>query len=58
VHGMDIMLWACGAVALASAVLALIFLPRRAGGPVPADSESGMPTDTSAEGPERAGLEV
>ena len=28
VHGMDIMLWACGGIALASAILALIFLPR------------------------------
>jgi MFS transporter, DHA2 family, multidrug resistance protein len=28
VHGMDVMLWVCGGIALASAVLALIFLPR------------------------------
>ena len=32
VHGMDIMLWVCAGVALVSAVLALAFLPRRAGG--------------------------
>ena len=32
VHGMDIMLWACAGIALASAVIALIFLPRRPGG--------------------------
>ncbi|MBV9448008.1 MAG: MFS transporter [Streptosporangiaceae bacterium] len=32
-HGMDVMLWACGGIALASAILALIFLPRQASGP-------------------------
>ncbi|HEX6527078.1 MAG TPA: MFS transporter [Streptosporangiaceae bacterium] len=32
-HGMDIMLWACGGIALASAILALIFLPRQASRP-------------------------
>jgi hypothetical protein len=31
VHGMDLMLWTCGGIALVSAVLALIFLPRGAG---------------------------
>ncbi|HUN38040.1 MAG TPA: DHA2 family efflux MFS transporter permease subunit [Trebonia sp.] len=31
VHGMDIMLWTCGGIALAAALLALAFLPRRAG---------------------------
>jgi predicted MFS family arabinose efflux permease len=31
VHGMDVMLWTCGGIALVSAVLALIFLPRGAG---------------------------
>jgi DHA2 family multidrug resistance protein-like MFS transporter len=40
VHGLDIMLWACAGIALASALLALAFLPRRAGAaaaaPVPA----------------------
>jgi MFS transporter, DHA2 family, multidrug resistance protein len=29
VHGMDIMLWTCGGIALAAALLALAFLPRR-----------------------------
>jgi MFS transporter, DHA2 family, multidrug resistance protein len=28
VHGMDIMLWACGGIALASAILAVLFVPR------------------------------
>ena len=30
VHGMDVMLWACGGIALTSALLALAFLPSRA----------------------------
>src|SRR6266498_1176060 len=30
VHGMDVMLWVCAAIALASAVLGLVFLPRAA----------------------------
>jgi DHA2 family multidrug resistance protein-like MFS transporter len=50
VHGMDVMLWACGGIALTSALLALAFLPRRAGpagqdgsGPVaPATADSGQ----------------
>jgi DHA2 family multidrug resistance protein-like MFS transporter len=33
VHGMDVMLWCCAGIALAAAVLALAFLPRRAGAP-------------------------
>jgi len=31
IHGMDIMLWTCGGIALASALLALAFLPHRTG---------------------------
>jgi len=38
VHGMDVMLWVCAGIAIASAVLALAFLPRRADAP-PADAE-------------------
>jgi DHA2 family multidrug resistance protein-like MFS transporter len=48
VHGMDIMLWACGGIALASAILALIFLPRGAT-PTMADDETVQ---------EKAGLQV
>jgi MFS transporter, DHA2 family, multidrug resistance protein len=33
VHGLDVMLWCCAGIALASALLALAFLPRRAGAP-------------------------
>src|SRR5262249_25697524 len=29
VHGMDVMLWVCGGIAIASALLALAFLPNR-----------------------------
>jgi MFS transporter, DHA2 family, multidrug resistance protein len=61
VQGMDTMLWACGAIALASAILALIFLPRRAGGTMgvtPALSSASAETGASADAPERAGLEV
>ena len=40
VHGMDVMLWCCAGIAVAAALLALAFLPRRAdapGGDFPAD---------------------
>jgi hypothetical protein len=30
IHGMDVMLWTCGGIAVTSALLAVIFLPRRA----------------------------
>jgi MFS transporter, DHA2 family, multidrug resistance protein len=36
VHGLDVMLWCCAGIALAAALLALAFLPRRAGGPAEA----------------------
>jgi MFS family permease len=46
VHGMDVMLWTCGGIALVSAALALAFLPRRASGrdagPAEADSASAV----------------
>jgi MFS transporter, DHA2 family, multidrug resistance protein len=59
VQGMDTMLWACGAIALASAILALIFLPRRAGGTMGVTATLGSAeTGASADTPERAGLEV
>jgi len=40
VHGMDAMLWTCGGIAVVSAVLALLFLPRRAGVSAPEGAES------------------
>jgi hypothetical protein len=53
VQGMDTMLWVCGGIALASAILALIFLPRRPGGPAPTG-----PAAAGESGTERAELEV
>jgi MFS transporter, DHA2 family, multidrug resistance protein len=38
VHGMDLMLWTCCGIAVASAVLAVMFLPRRATAADPAES--------------------
>jgi MFS transporter, DHA2 family, multidrug resistance protein len=56
VQGMDAMLWICGGIALASAILALLFLPRRADG---ADGVADVPGAVADEsGPERAELEV
>ncbi len=40
VHGMDLMLWTCGGIAVACAVLALLFLPRRA---APGPGQQGEP---------------
>jgi DHA2 family multidrug resistance protein-like MFS transporter len=51
VHGMDIMLWACGGIALASAILALIFLPRNSAGAPRSEASDETPV-------ERAGLQV
>jgi MFS transporter, DHA2 family, multidrug resistance protein len=62
VQGVDTMLWVCGGIAIASAVLALIFLPRRAdavptaaGAPQPGGT--GLATADESD-QERAGLEV
>jgi MFS transporter, DHA2 family, multidrug resistance protein len=55
VLGMDTMLWVCAAIAAGSAVLALIFLPRRAGGPVVDETAQAAPGESDQE---RAGLEV
>jgi MFS transporter, DHA2 family, multidrug resistance protein len=55
VHGLDTMLWVCGGIAVVSAILALIFLPRRAYG-APAADAAAPPAEE--EGAERAQLEV
>jgi MFS transporter, DHA2 family, multidrug resistance protein len=55
VVGMDTMLWVCAAIAAVSAILALIFLPRRADG-LRADGTALAAADESDR--ERAGLEV
>jgi predicted MFS family arabinose efflux permease len=56
VHGMDIMLWVSGGIALASVILALIFLPRRASGSAPAGPAGTV--DAGETGVERAGLSM
>jgi len=51
VHGMDAMLWTCGGIAVASGVLALLFLPRRAAAPdTAAAGETGGLASETAEG--------
>ncbi len=59
VQGMDTMLWVCGGIALASAILALLFLPRRAEG-VPGEPEAGdeIPVAAGESSSGRAQLEV
>ena len=51
VHGMDVMLWVCGGIALASALLALAFLPRTASptkaGPIEASPIEASPIEAS-----------
>jgi EmrB/QacA subfamily drug resistance transporter len=48
VHGMGIMLWVCAGIALASALLALFFLPRRAGQAGPPTEAALVPSDEAA----------
>jgi MFS family permease len=57
VHGLDTMLWVCGGIALASAILALIFLPRRPDGMTGAP-RAGAAAAAGESGTERAQLEV
>jgi MFS transporter, DHA2 family, multidrug resistance protein len=58
VQGMDAMLWACGGIGLASAILALIFLPRRAGGTMGVTEGAAGAAGAAAGDPERAGFGV
>ncbi len=58
VQGMDTMLWACGGIAIVSAVLALIFLPRRPEGMTGAPRGGAAPVQAGENGAERASLEV
>ncbi len=58
VQGMDTMLWVCGGIALASAVLALIFLPRRPDGMTEAPRADAAASAAGEMGAERAQLEV
>jgi hypothetical protein len=54
---MDALLWACGGIAVASAILALILLPRRPDG-VTGARRGGAAADAGENGAERAQLEV
>ncbi|HJZ24985.1 MAG TPA: DHA2 family efflux MFS transporter permease subunit [Streptosporangiaceae bacterium] len=61
VQGMDTMLWACAGIAVASAILALVFLPRRPDGTTGAPrGDAALATDavSGESGAERAQLEV
>jgi DHA2 family multidrug resistance protein-like MFS transporter len=58
VQGMDVMLWICGGIALASAILALIFLPRRPDGITGAPRGGAAAPAADETGAERAQLEV
>jgi len=58
VHGLDTMLWVCGGIALASAILALIFLPRRPEGMTGAPRGGAASAAAGENGAERAQLEV
>jgi EmrB/QacA subfamily drug resistance transporter len=51
VHGMDVMLWCCAGIALAAAVLALAFLPRRAGAPGESEARQVPPSAAGAGAP-------
>jgi len=48
IHGMDVMLWTCGGIALVSALLALAFLPGRAGSARPAREAEQAPREPAA----------
>jgi len=59
VTGLDTMLWVCGGIAVASAILALLFLPRRAEGtPGAVPGGDTGPAAVGETGAERAELEV
>jgi MFS transporter, DHA2 family, multidrug resistance protein len=58
VHGLDTMLWVCGGIALASAILALAFLPRRPDGMTGAPRGGADWSAAGENGSERAQLEV
>ena len=58
VHGLDAMLWVCGGIALASAILALLFLPRRPDGMTGAPRDGAASVAAGESGSERAQLGV
>jgi DHA2 family multidrug resistance protein-like MFS transporter len=58
VHGVDTMLWICGGIALASALLALAFLPRRPDGMTGAPRDGAASPAAGESDAQRAQLEV
>ena len=58
VAGLDTMLWVCGGIALASAILALLFLPRRADGADAGEVAGAADLVADENAPERAELEA
>ena len=54
VHGMDIMLWTCGGIALAAALLAVAFLPRRSSRQASEPSAEVLAAPVDAPGRQRA----
>jgi MFS transporter, DHA2 family, multidrug resistance protein len=58
VHGLDTMLWACGGIALVSAVLALLFLPRRNEGMTAVPADGTLPAATGESDAQRAQLKA
>jgi hypothetical protein len=52
------MLWTCGGIALVSAVLALLFLPRRNEGMTAVPADGTLPAATGENDAQRAQLEV
>ena len=59
VSGMDALLWACSGIALVSAILALIFLPRRTDGGAVSTANAGVAANVpDVNGVERAELEA
>jgi MFS transporter, DHA2 family, multidrug resistance protein len=55
VGGMDVMLWTCAGIALASALLAVLFLPRGSRSPSTTSPGPAAPADESAAGPVTTG---
>jgi MFS transporter, DHA2 family, multidrug resistance protein len=49
VHGLDVMLWVCAGIAIVSAVLALVFLPRRESAEQPENSAGADTGDTASD---------
>jgi len=54
IHGMNVMLWTCAGIAIAGALTALAFLPRRAGAPDAAVAPNDVPPAPAGPGAQRS----